>query len=251
MEHYALPAEVYAVGLIFSRVAAMVMLLPGIGETSVPPRIRLALAFLLSLILYPLVRTSLPAIPAGVDGLFGQVAVEILIGLGLGAILRLFMSALAVTGEIVSLQTTLSFAQTTNPTQAEPTATLGTFLTLIGVTLVFATGLHQMFIAAMVKSFTLFAPGHAPPVKEMGALAVRMTAETFALGVQLAAPVIVFSLVFNVATGLVARVMPQFQVFFAATPLALLLGLSVFALSTGLIGLVWMSRFTAFLDRLG
>ena len=81
-------------------------------------------------------------------------------------------------------------------------------------------------------------------------VAVQALAKAFALGVQLAAPVIVFSLIFNIATGLVGRVMPQFQVFFAATPLNILLGLSIFALSLGLVGLVWVNEYTAFVAML-
>jgi flagellar biosynthetic protein FliR len=59
--------------------------------------------------------------------------------------------------------------------------------------------------------------------------------------------VIVFSLIFNLATGLIGRVMPQFQIFFAATPLNLLLGLSIFALSLGSIGMVWVRSYSDFL----
>jgi len=63
------------------------------------------------------------------------------------------------------------------------------------------------------------------------------------LGVQLAGPVLVFALVFNIATGLIGRVMPQFQVFFAAAPLSVILGLSVFALSLGVLGTVFIDRY--------
>jgi flagellar biosynthetic protein FliR len=49
--------------------------------------------------------------------------------------------------------------------------------------------------------------------------------------------------VVNIATGLVGRVMPQFQIFFVATPLMVLLGLSIFALSLGVIGMVWVDRY--------
>jgi flagellar biosynthetic protein FliR len=74
-------------------------------------------------------------------------------------------------------------------------------------------------------------------------MAVRTVGDSFMLGVQLAAPVLVFSLIFNLASGLVARVMPQFQVFFAAAPLSVILGLSVFALSLGVIGTVFIDRY--------
>jgi flagellar biosynthetic protein FliR len=250
MQHYALPEQVYGAALVFVRIGAFCMLIPGISETSVPVNVRLAFSLLLSLVLYPIVRSSLPAIPATIDGLAGQVAIELFVGLGIGALLRLFLATLAVAGEVVSIQTTLSFAQTANPTEAQPTATIGSFLTLVGVTLIFATNLHHVFLAGIIHSYALFPVARPPPIGEFGHLAVRMTAETFALGIQLSAPVMVFSMVFNVATGFIGRAMPQFQVFFVASPLTLLLGLSLFALSLGVFGLVWIDRYRAFAERL-
>ncbi len=250
MEHYALPAQVYGAGLVFARVGGFVLLLPGVGEAAVPARTRLAFALVLSLLLYPVVRGALPPVPDTLAALAGGIALEIAVGLALGALLRMFLGALAVAGEIVSLQTTLSFAQTTNPLQAQPTASVAVFLSLLGLTLVFATDLHQLFIGALAHSYRLFPPGRPFRVADLTTLAVRTFGETFALGLQLAAPVMVFALVFNAALGLVARIMPQFQVFFAATPLTLLLGLSVFALSVGGAGLVWVDRFRLFAQAL-
>jgi flagellar biosynthetic protein FliR len=83
----------------------------------------------------------------------------------------------------------------------------------------------------------------ALPVADAGAMMVRAVSGAFALGVQLSAPILVFSLVFNIATGFVGRAMPQFQIFFAATPLQVLLGLSLFASCLGVIGMVWVSRY--------
>jgi flagellar biosynthetic protein FliR len=113
----------------------------------------------------------------------------------------------------------------------------------MGLVLIMATDLHHLFITAIVRSYTLFPFARDLQVADAGALAVQTVGRSFALGLQLAAPVVVFSLVFNIATGLVGRVMPQFQVFFVATPLIVLLGLSVFALSLGVIGIVWVERY--------
>ena len=162
----------------------------------------------------------------------------------------MFLGTLSVLGETVSLQTTLSFAQTANPMEAQPTATVGTFLSLLGLAMVFATDLHQMFIAAIVHSYGLFPAGRGVSVNDFGQLAIGTMGATFALGIQLAAPVLVFSLVFNVAAAFIGRTMPQFQIFFVATPLAVLLGLSIFAMSLGMVGLVWTEHFRAFVDRL-
>jgi flagellar biosynthetic protein FliR len=243
MESYATAQQVYAAGLVFARLGTIIMLLPGLGETFIPPRIRLSFALAFSLMMFPLIGAGVPPIPADGAGLVGAVIKEVLIGLMIGGILRLFMNSLATAGEIVSLQTTLSFAQTANPMQAQPSTTLGTFLVLIGIVLIFATDLHHLFVSAIVGSFEIFPFTRDVPVADAGQLAIQTMGRSFALGLQLAAPVVVFSLIFNIATGLVGRVMPQFQVFFVATPLIVLLGLSIFALSLGVIGIVWIDRY--------
>jgi flagellar biosynthetic protein FliR len=247
MEPYALPDQIYVSGLVFMRVGAVVMLIPGIGETFVPPRIRLGLALLLALCLGPIAQPSLPPLPTSLGDMAGQVIKELIIGLMLGGLLRFFLGSLAVAGEVISLQTTLSFAQTANPIQAQPGGAVTSFLSLLGMVLLFATNTHHLFIGAIARSYSLFAPARHVLVQDAAAVALRSMAGSFSLGLQLAAPLMVFSLVFNIALGLVGRVMPQFQVFFAGAPLTLLFGLSIFALSLGTGMLVWIDRYRDFL----
>lgn len=243
MEPYATAEQVWAGGLIFARVGAILMLLPGFGESYVPPRVRLSLALVLSLALWPIVGSNLPALPATLGATVGWVIREVLTGLAIGAVLRSFMTAMTTAGEIVSLQTTLGFSQTANPLQAQPGTTLSAFLMLLGVTLVFATNTHHLFIGGMVGSYEAIAPARPLIVSDFTAMAVRTLSQSFMLGVQLAAPVLVFALIFNLASGLVARVMPSFQVYFAAAPLSVILGLSVFTLSLGVLGTVFIDRY--------
>jgi flagellar biosynthesis protein FliR len=251
MEHYATAQQVFAAGLIFARLGAIVMLIPGFGETFVPVRIRLSLALTLALVLFPVVGGAVPPIPADVAGVAFAVIKETAIGLMIGTILRLFISSLAAAGEIVSIQTTLGFAQTANPTQAAPSATIGAFLGLMGLVLIMSTNLHHLFLSAIVRSYTIFPFTRALPVADAGTLAIQTVSRSFALGVQLAAPVVAFSLIFNIATGLVGRVMPQFQIFFVSSPLMILLGLSIFGLSLGVIGMVWIDHYRDLLALFG
>lgn len=245
MESYATADQIWAGGLIFARLGAVLLMLPGIGETYVPPRIRLALALLLALVLWPVVAGALPALPATVGGMAGWIIREVVTGLMIGTLLRIFTSALSTAGEIVSLQTTLSFAQTANPLQAQPGTTIAAFLMLLGTTLIFATDTHHLFIAGLVGSYELIAPAKPLLMQDFATMAVKTVGDSFMLGVQLAAPVLVFALIFNLASGLIARVMPQFQVFFAAAPLSVILGLSVFALSLGVMGTIFIDRYRA------
>lgn len=245
MEPYATAQQVWAAGLLFARLGAVIMLLPGIGESYVPARVRLSLALLIALALFPIVGHTLPALPPTLGGVVGWIIREVLIGLAIGAVLRSFMTAMVTAGEIVSMQTTLGFSQTANPMQASPGSTISAFLTLLGITLIFATNTHHLFIGGLVSSYDLIAPAKPLIVGDFSTLAVRTLSQSFVLGVQLAAPVLVFALIFNLASGLVARVMPSFQVYFAAAPLSVLLGLSVFALSLGVLGTVFIDRYRA------
>jgi flagellar biosynthetic protein FliR len=247
VDPYAIPAQVYASGLVFLRVGTVVMLMPGVGESFVPPRIRLAFALLLSLCLGPIALSTLPAMPSTVGDLGGQVLKELLVGLMLGALMRFFLAALAVAGEAISISTTLSFAQTANPLQAQPGGAIASFLGILGVVMLFATDTHHLFIAAIARSYSLFAPARHVLVQDATSVALQAVSSTFSLGIQLAAPLLVFSLVFNIALGLVGRVMPQFQIFFAGAPLTLIFGLSIFALCFGGGILVWLDRYREFL----
>jgi len=243
--------QVFIGGLVFARIAALIMTMPGLGNQPAPAQARLAFALLMALVVAPVVGPTLPATPPTLGELMGDVLREVLIGLAIGAILRAFLAALAVTGEIFSILTTLSFAQTANPTMAQQGSALASFLTLLGVVLIMTTDLHHLFISALVRSYSLFPYGHVPPTGGMARLAVQTVGAAFALGVQLSAPILVFSLVFNLATGLVGRAMPQFQIFFAAAPLQVLLGLSLLALSLGTMGVFWVDRYRGVLRAFG
>jgi flagellar biosynthesis protein FliR len=247
MGHYATAAQVWAAALVFSRIGSFVMVMPGVSQGNVPPLIRLSFALVLAMCIGPIAQPYLPVEPATVDGTAFYIGREVLIGLAIGGLLQIFLTSMTAAGEFVSLQTTLAFARTANPTGAAPGTTLSTFLTLMGVTLIFDTNLHRLFIAAMAHSYTLFPPMRSLPLNDAAALAAQTVSKSFGLGLQLAAPVVVFALVFNVATGLVGRMMPQVQIFFVATPLSLLLGLSIFALSLGGIGVVWSGAYEDFL----
>jgi flagellar biosynthetic protein FliR len=250
--HWATAQQLFLGALVFARIASLVMTMPGLGDQGAPPQLRLGFAVLMSLVVTPVVAPQLPAaIPDDLGDLVALVLREVLIGLAIGAILRAFLAAMSTAGEIISIQTTLSFAQTANPTTGQENTTLATFLTLLATVLVMTTDLHHYFIGALVRSYSLFPFGHPPPVADFAELAIRTTAGAFALGVQLSAPILVFSLIFNLTVGLVGRAMPSFQIFFAATPLHVLFGLSLFALSLGLMGSFWIDRYRQVLAAFG
>lgn len=235
------PAQIFAFLLVFARLGTMVMLLPALGETAVPPRVRLALALAISLVMLALVQNNLPAMPDSVFPLFFLLFGEIVIGLFVGASARLLMSALHVAGTVIAYHTGLAAAQAFDPAQGGQSAIVSSFLTLIGVTMIFVTGLHHVMVAAMYDSYTLFPPGDLPAVNDFAMMATRTVAQSFRLGIQMSAPFLVYGLIFNIGLGLVARLMPQLQVFFIAMPLNIMLGFSILMFVIGTV-MAWFLR---------
>ena len=241
--YFGTSSMLWVTGLIFMRLASVVMLLPGIGDTGVPPQVRLGFALLFALMLTPVVGNTLPGLPNGLGDMVGQVLHEVIIGLILGSLMRMLIFTLTAAGEIISLQTGISFAQTANPAQAQPSTSIGAFLAMFGLVMVYVTNTHHMFIRAFVDSYQVFSPTKKIMLADAAAMMVRSMSQMFVLAMQMSAPLIVFGLIFNVAVGFVGRVMPNFPVFFAATPLSLLLGLSLFALGIGSMGMVFIDHY--------
>jgi flagellar biosynthetic protein FliR len=219
-----LPALAAAFILAFARIGSMVMLMPGFGETNIPVRTKLAIALGLTLIILPLHRAAYHVETTTLTPLMVLLVHEIIIGIILGAAARVTLSALAVAGSVIAQQMGLGFVTSVDPTQGEQGALIGNFLTILGLTLLFATDMHHLVIAALADSYRIFAPGELMSTGDVAALATEAFTSAFKIGVQLSSPFIVFGLVFNVGLGLLARMMPQMQVYFVAVPLSILAG---------------------------
>lgn len=225
-----LPALAVSFVLMFARIGAMVMLLPGLGEVSIPVRVKLGIALMLTLIIMPLHRAAYQVeVQSSLAPLMVMMAQEIVIGVVLGATARITLAALQVAGSVVAQQLGLGFVTAVDPTQGQQGALLGNFLTLLGLTLLFATDMHHLIIAALNDSYNIFAPGTLLPSGDVASLATRAFTTAFKIGIQLSAPFIVFGLVFNLGLGILARLMPQMQVYFVGVPLSILGGFLILA----------------------
>ncbi len=224
-----LPALAATFMLVFARIGAMVMLLPGFGETNIPVRIKLGIALMLTLVILPAHRGAYQIDMQSMSSLIVLAVHEIVIGIVLGATARVTLAALQTAGSVIAQQLGLGFVTAIDPTQGQQGLLIGNFLTLLGVTLLFATDSHHLIIAALSDSYKVFAPGEVMSSGDVAALATRAFAAAFKLGMQLAAPFLVFGLVFNVGLGVLARLMPQMQVYFVGVPLSIMIGFAIFA----------------------
>jgi flagellar biosynthesis protein FliR len=224
-----LPANLFAGMLIFARVGSALMLLPGFGEFYVLQRYRLMLALLLAALLTPVLGPSLPAQPAAPVAFVALVAGETAIGLFLGIISRVLLSALETAGTIASLQLGLSAAQIFNPMAAQPGTLTSSIYSVLGVLLIFLTDLHHLLLRALVDSYDTIQPGVMPQLGDVSELVSRGVGAAFRLGVELSAPFIVLGTVFFIAIGVVGRLVPQLQILFVTQPLQIIGGLLAFS----------------------
>ncbi len=225
-----LPALAATFMLVFARIGAMVMLMPGLGEANIPVRIKLAIALLLTLVILPLHRAAYNVDMQSITALLVLMMHEIVIGIVLGATARVTLSALQVAGSVIAQQLGLGFVTTVDPTQGQQGLLIGNFLTILGLTLLFATDSHHLVIAALNDSYTIFAPGESMVSGDVASLATNAFTAAFKIGIQLSAPFLVFGIVFNIGLGVLARLMPQMQVYFVGVPLSILFGFLILAI---------------------
>lgn len=238
-----LVSDVYLFLMIFARIGSAMIVLPGFGEVNVPVRVRLIIALTVCFVVYPIVSVALPATPPNVAELLLLLGGEILIGIAIGAITRLLISMLQVGGTIIAFNAGLASAQLFDPSAGQTGAVTGAFLATIGITLLFVTNMHHVMLMAMVDSYVLFVPGQGFPVGDFSEAATRVVSDSFRLGLQIALPILVVGMLIYLAMGLMARLMPQIQVFFIALPLQILVGFSVLAVTLGVSMIVFLDHF--------
>jgi flagellar biosynthetic protein FliR len=226
-----LPAQLFSLFLVFVRMGATFAVLPGFAEAFVTMRFRLMLAGATCIIIAPVVGPALPEQPVSPLALFLLIAVETGIGLFIGFTARLTLASIQTAGMIIGLQTSLANAFAYDPATAQQGAVTSAWLGSIALVLVFVTDLHHLMLRAMVDSYVLFPPGATLPVGDFADSTARLVAASFQLGIRIAGPFLAFGFIFFLALGLLARLMPQVQVFFVAMPLQIMIGFIVLAIA--------------------
>ncbi|GGJ00634.1 flagellar biosynthetic protein FliR [Neoroseomonas lacus] len=225
-----LPVLAFQAVLLFARLGAAVMLLPGLGEQEVPATIRLGLGLGLVLLLMPALAPGLPAAPDDVGTATRLIVIEVVIGLWLGGLARLVTIAMAMAGQAVALLLGLAQALVPDPELGGQGTATGRLFSLAAVVVVLGTGLYALPLRALTESYAVLPVGEPFPAGAGAEAMAAAAAESFALALRLAAPFVLAAVVINVALGLLTRIAPQVQVYFLAVPGQVLAGVALLAL---------------------
>jgi flagellar biosynthetic protein FliR len=225
----SLPALAFAFVLVLSRVGTAVMLLPGLGEAEAPAMVRAGFALALTLLVLPGVVPLVPNVPQDLAGA-GMVGAELLTGAVLGWLARLPALALSMAGAISSYLLGLSSVLQPDPALGGQSAALARLFGLAAPVLILATGLYALPLSALVGSYSVVGPGGTLPAGDAAELLVKVASDALGLAVQLSAPFLLAGFVWQIALGLLARLVPQLQVYSAAAPGQILGGLVLLSL---------------------
>lgn len=238
----ALLQELAVYAIVFCRIGAAMMFMPGFGDSTVNMRARLLLALAVSFAVGASVGDPEPLAGGILEGA-AAIFTELSVGIFIGVTARMILSALQTAGTIIAAQISMANAISFDAISAQQGALPANFLTMTGVVLLFVTDLRHLLLAGIVASYQTFPLSTPLPVDGFVEAVVMLVSEGFSIGVALSAPFILVGVTVTAGMGLLARLMPQVQVFFIVMPLQIGVGLALLAMTLGA-GMRWyMGRF--------
>jgi flagellar biosynthetic protein FliR len=217
--------------------------MPGYSASFVPTEARILFALAVSFVLTPLLVDRLPPLPGTVSGLFLLIGGEVVVGSFFGMITRVMVSMLQTAGTVISFVSSLANALVQDPVVDQQSATVAGFLGNLGVLLLFATNMHHTMLKAVIDSYALFEPGQALVWGDFSQVMARKVAESFAIGVQISAPLIITAFAYYLGLGLLGRLMPNLPVFFVGVPAQVMIQIAVLVMALSGMMMVFLNHF--------
>lgn len=234
---------VFAFMLTFVRVGTAMMVMPGLGDTLVPQQVRLYAALGFAFVLFPVTQAYMPSpIPSSIL-LFLLIGIEFVTGMFIGTVARIMMAALDIAGMVISMMLGLGNAQLFNPLMQSQGSLVGAFLSIAGVALLFVTNLHHLLLLGLFESYQAFPVGELLQSQSMAEMISKVVASTFRIGIQMSLPLIIIGTIMYIGMGVLARIMPQIQVFMLALPLQILVGFVTLGVTVAAMMLFWLQEF--------
>ncbi len=223
--------DVYRLLLFSFRAGALVMTVPVFGHSAIPRQIRIFLALILALSMVPTHAGVDTPMPPTAAHLAVVILSELAVGFLMGFAVIVVFSAVQFAGHIVGLQMGLAVANIYDPMSAGEISLIGQFYYLFSLLIFLLIDGHHMVIEALARSYDLVPVGAAVFPAGIGMLVTDLVLMLFVFGIKIAAPVMVTLYIMNIVLGIVARTVPQMNVFIVGFPLSIGVGLGFVGLS--------------------
>lgn len=211
---------ILSVFLLFCRIGACLMVIPGFGSDRVPARIRLFIALSVTLaltpLLLPVMRAALP--DQSLATVAGLITSEVFTGLLIGFLGRIFLAALETLATLTSMAVGLSNMQGVAIEGGEALPPLANLMTLTATAMIFISNQHWEVLRGLAGSYQALPPGGALDVAAGLTKFTDQLSTTFVLALRICSPFVIYTVVVNIAIGLVNKLTPQIPVYFISMP---------------------------------
>jgi len=221
--------------LVLLRVSAIIVTIPVISDTSVPVQIKASLSILISLIIFPLVLPKIPQ-PANYQVLIlmYRMAGEVMIGVIIGFSARFVFAGIQMAGDMIGFQMGLSIANVIDPLTSQQVSTIAELQYLMAMLVFLAVDAHHIFFSAIIQSYSVLNPLTFHFSGQLMQSIFEFSQEMFIVAVKLGAPLMAVMLFTNVGLGIIARTVPQMNIFIVGFPLQIAIGLIFLGLTAPL-----------------
>lgn len=214
--------------LLLTRTSGIFMISPFFGSLNIPVQLRAGAAFLFAVALFPVIdQMGIAAPPDSLLIYAGAVVCELFIGWLIGFVAYLCFSAIHFGGKVMDMQAGFAVVNVMDPTSGQQIPLIGSFLYNLSIIVFLATNGHHMIIAALAESFRLIPLLTMKLSLTLPMLLSDFTAGVFVTGMKIAMPVTFAILLVNVALGILARTMPQLNIFVVGIPLQIIVGIGI------------------------
>jgi len=228
---------------VFVRVGAILISLPFFGSGNVPARLKTGLAFLVSLIAYPLIKFDGIIFPTGLFPLSIALASEVFIGLIIGYASRLVFAGVQMAGHLVGFQMGFGIVNVIDPSTSSQVSVTSQFENILAMLIFLSINAHHWFLKGIVESFTLVPLLGFHFTGAVANIMIDIFKNVFIIGIKLGAPVIAALFFTTIALGLVARTVPQINVFIIGFPLQIGIGLLMMGLTMSFFNMAMKGAF--------
>ena len=218
--------------MVLLRSVGLIMQLPLIAGRPIPIVMRIALGIGIAALLAGMVRTA--PLPIGLWELIAAAASEVIMGLGLGFVVRMSFAAIEAAGRLTSTEVGLAAMPGLGVPEPshEPVAAL---LSTMAIVLFLLFGAHHDVLTAFAKSFQIAPAGRVTFDAGAPVGLIRDTSQLIELAVRIAAPFIAMNFLVNLAFSVLGRAVPKMNVFIVSFSARAVIGLALLSTAGGLI----------------
>lgn len=229
--------QILMFGMILLRMSAFVVSAAIFSTANIPAQLKILAAVVFTIVIFNPVATNvaLVRLSESQGDLLLLAGREVLVGLVLGFVTRLFFFAVSMAGEIVSLSTGLGQAQMYNPMMGSMSNAMEQFYSIIATLVFLAMNGHHTMILGIVESFS------STPIAELSfgyssfAEFVMKIQSFFIIGIKISAPVLISMIVIQLGMALLSRVVPQINVMVTSASVTILIGFLIMFVSLPLL----------------